>query len=116
LRRGAGNDSVIGSPTPEGAGGIARRSMPRRRNKPVSIANGDCVRLSDGRIARVRQKVGTAFRVRVRRKTSATHQFLVVSAAELEPVACPEGWMSPTGYRRYLRQTLRKMRERARRG
>jgi len=89
--------------------------MPRRRNKPSSIANGDCVRLSDGRIARVRQKVGTAFRVRVRRKTSATHQFLLVSAAELERVACPEGWMSPAGYRRYLRETLRKMRERARR-
>jgi hypothetical protein len=89
--------------------------MPRRRNKAASIAPGDCVRLRDGRIARVRQKVGNAFKLRVRRKTSATHQFLMVSAAELEPVPCPEGWMSPTGYRRYLRQTLRKMRERARR-
>jgi hypothetical protein len=36
-------------------------------------------------------------------------------AAELERVACPEGWMSPAGYRGYLRQTQRKMRERARR-
>ena len=89
--------------------------MPRRRKQPSSIANGDCVRLRDGRVARVRGKVGTAFRVRVRRKTSATHQFLVVSAAELEPVACPEGWMSPAGYRRFLRQTLRKMRERQKR-
>jgi hypothetical protein len=89
--------------------------MARRRYEFKAIANGDCVRLRDGRIARVRGKVGTAFRLRVRRKTSATHQFLVVSAAELEPVPCPEGWMSPTGYRRYLRQTLRKMRERNRR-
>ena len=89
--------------------------MPRRRNKPGPIANGDCVRLPDGRIARVRQKSGDAFRVRVRRKTSATHQFLLVRAAELERVPCPEGWMSPTGYRRYLRETLRKMRERQRR-
>ena len=89
--------------------------MPRRRKKPSSIANGDCVRLSDGRIARVRGKVGTALRLRVRRKTSVTHQFLLVSAAELEPVPCPAGWMSPVGYRRYLRETLRKMRERNRR-
>ena len=89
--------------------------MARRRNKPRSIANGDCVRLSDGRIARVRGKVGTAFRLRVRRKNSATHQFLLVSAAEFEPVPCPEGWMSPAGYRRYLRETLREMRERQRR-
>jgi hypothetical protein len=51
----------------------------------------------------------------VRRKTSATHQFLLVPAAELERVPCPEGWMSPLGYRRYLRQTLRKMRERKQR-
>jgi len=89
--------------------------MPRRRRKPISISNGDCVRLGDGRIARVRGKVGTAFRLRVRRKTSATHQFVLVSAAELEAVPCPKGWMSPAGYRRYLRETLRKMRARARR-
>jgi hypothetical protein len=116
LHRGAGNGSLIVELTVahRRCGGIARRSVPRRRNKPTSIANGDCVRLRDGRIARVRQKVGTAFKLRVRRKTSATHQFLLVSAAQLEPVACPDGWMSPAGYRRYLRQTLRKMRERKR--
>lgn len=89
--------------------------MARRRHDFKAIANGDCVRLRDGRIARVRQKVGAAFRLRVRRKTSATHQFLLVDAADLEPVPCPKGWMSPEGYRRYLRQTLRKMRERNRR-
>ena len=32
--------------------------------------------------------------------------------AQLEPVECPRGWMSPDGYRRYLRVTLAKMRER----
>ena len=86
-----------------------------RGSKTVrSIALGDCVRLRDGRIARVRQKVGNAFKLRVRRKTSVAHQFLLVSATELEPVPCPEGWMSPAGYRRYLRETLRKMRERKR--
>lgn len=88
--------------------------MAGARNIVTSIANGDCVRLRDGRIARVRHKLGNVFKLRVRRKTSATHQFLLVRAAELERVPCPQGWMSPAGYRRYLRQTLRKMRERRR--
>jgi hypothetical protein len=91
------------------------RGMAPGRKTGTSIALGDCVRLRDGRIARVRQKVGNAFKLRVRRTTSATHQFLLVQAAELERVPCPEGWMSPTGYRRYLRATLQKMRERDRR-
>lgn len=78
------------------------------------IRDGDCVRLPDGRIARVRAKLGDTVKVRVRRKTSNTHQFLVVSAQELERVHCPKGWMSPDGYRRYLAVTLAKMRERAR--
>jgi len=34
------------------------------------------------------------------------------SADTLEPVSCPKGWMSPEGYQRYLRVTLRKMRAR----
>ncbi|HKW54444.1 MAG TPA: hypothetical protein VJO12_12180 [Stellaceae bacterium] len=58
--------------------------------------------------------MGDLFKLRVRRKTSATHQFLLLDAAQLEPVPCPKGWMSPAGYRRYLRATLRKMRDRRR--
>jgi hypothetical protein len=76
------------------------------------IRDGDCVRLPDGRVARVRSKAGTSYKVRVRRWTSNTHQFLVVEGTDLEPIACPEGWMSPEGYRRYLRVTLAKMRKR----
>jgi hypothetical protein len=73
---------------------------------------GDCVRTPDGRIGRVRGASGTSWRVRVRRTSSDTHQFLVLDAAQLDPVDCPTGWMSPDGYRRYLRVTLTKMRER----
>jgi hypothetical protein len=76
------------------------------------IRDGDCVRLPDGRVARVREKIGGAFKVRVRRKTSDTHQFLVIGHQDLEPIPCPKGWMSPDGYRRYLRVTLLKMRKR----
>jgi hypothetical protein len=82
----------------------------------MAIENGDCVRLADGRIARVRQRIGDMIKVRVRRKTSDTHQFLLLKASELERVSCPKGWMSSEGYRRYLRVTLRKMRERQRSG
>jgi hypothetical protein len=76
------------------------------------IRLGDCVRVPDGRIGRVREASRTKYRVRVRRQTSKTHQFLVLTAAEMEPVDCPAGWMSPTGYRRYLRITLAKTRAR----
>jgi hypothetical protein len=76
------------------------------------IRSGDCVRLPDGRPARVRGKSGESYKVRVRRKTSDTHQFLVVEGKDLEPIDCPKGWMGPDGYRRYLRITLAKMRER----
>jgi hypothetical protein len=79
---------------------------------PRTIRSGDCIRIQDGRIGRVRGAAGTKYRVRVRRKTSKTHQFLVLPARQIEPVDCPKGWMSPTGYRRYLRITLAKMRER----
>ncbi len=73
---------------------------------------GDCVRLRDGRIARVRECAGGTCRVRVRRTTSKTHQFLELPSAELRRVDCPKGWMSPEGYERYLEVTLRKQRER----
>ncbi|HYC33745.1 MAG TPA: hypothetical protein VEB59_15760 [Gemmatimonadales bacterium] len=75
---------------------------------------GDCVRLPDGRVGRVRGRVGRKIRVRVRRRTSATNQFLLFAPGELLTVSCPRGWMSPAGYRRYLRATLAKLRARAR--
>ena len=42
---------------------------------------GDCVRIPDGRIGRVREVSGGKYRVRVRRATSATHQFLTFAAS-----------------------------------
>lgn len=77
---------------------------------------GDCVRLPDGRIARVRECAGGRCRLRVRRTTSKTHQFLELPMAELTRTDCPKGWMSPEGYERYLEVTLRKLRERQARG
>lgn len=73
---------------------------------------GDCVRLPDGRIGRVRGKSGKQYRVRVRRTTSATHQFLTLAARDLKQADCPKGWMSPEGYARYLTATLAKMHQR----
>jgi ribosome-associated translation inhibitor RaiA len=77
-----------------------------------SIQAGDCVRIPDGRIGRVRNTVGNAYRVRVRRETSQSHQFLMFAAKDLRRVDCPKGWMSPAGYLRYLRVTLAKMQRR----
>lgn len=76
------------------------------------ICIGDCVRIPDGRIGRVREVSRAKCRVRVKRPTSATHQFLMLAAEDLERVDCPKGWMSPAGYVRYLETTLAKMRER----
>jgi hypothetical protein len=76
------------------------------------IREGDCVRLADGRIGRVRRCGESTCTIRVRRTTSKTHQFVEVNLAELERVDCPRGWMSPEGYSRYLTATLSKMRER----
>jgi hypothetical protein len=73
---------------------------------------GDCVQIPDGRVARVREKVEGGYKVRVRRKTSATHQFVVYPASKLKRVACPKGWMSEEGYVRYLKTTLAKMAKR----
>ncbi len=77
-----------------------------------SFRVGDCVRIPDGRIGRVREVSGSKYRVRVRRATSATHQFLMFGAGDLKRVGCPKGWMSPEGYVRYLTATLAKMRQR----
>lgn len=76
------------------------------------IRAGDCVRLSDGRTGRVRTILRDTIRVRVRRQTSPTHQFVTVQARAIRRVDCPKGWMSPQGYTRYLRVTLAKMRTR----
>ena len=73
---------------------------------------GDCVQIRDGRISRVRAIEDGEYRVRVLRATSKTHQFLLFKAAQLKRVACPKGWMSPEGYRRYLKPTLAKLRQR----
>ena len=80
------------------------------------FAVGDCVRVPDGRIGRVRAVEAGQYRVRVQRRTSKTHQFLLLRAGELSRVECPRGWMSPEGYRRYLKPTLAKLRARQRQG
>lgn len=78
----------------------------------MNIQPGDCVQIPDKRIARVRDCSGDTYRVRVKRKTSNTHQFLKYHKEELTLVPCPKGWMSPEGYNRYLRVTLEKMKQR----
>ncbi len=78
----------------------------------TGIKIGDCVKIPDGRIARVRERVAGKYKVRVRRKTSKTHQFLVFRVDQLEFVDCPRGWMSREGYNRYVKITLAKMKER----
>ena len=83
---------------------------------PAPIRNGDCVKIPDGRVARVRGQSAGKYKVRVRRQTGATHQFLMFSAAQLRRIDCPPGWMSPAGYNRYLKTTLAKMRQRLARG
>jgi len=70
------------------------------------------VKIPDGRVARVRGRSSGKYKVRVRRQTGTTHQFLMFSAGQLRRVDCPPGWMSPTGYNRYLKTTLAKMRRR----
>ena len=55
---------------------------------------------------------GGKCKVRVRRKTSESHEFLMLDRRALKRVNCPKGWMSREGYARYLKVTLAKMRER----
>lgn len=78
----------------------------------AEINPGDCVKIPDGRIGRVRDKNGQGYRVRVRRYTSKTHQFLLFTKESLTKVSCPKGWMSKQGYNRYLKVTLEKMKQR----
>jgi GTP-binding protein EngB required for normal cell division len=76
------------------------------------IRIGDCVKIPDGRIARVRERLTGKYKVRVRRKTGKTHQFLIFPVDQLNLVDCPKGWMSREGYNRYLKITLSKMEKR----
>jgi len=92
---------------------VRAKTPPRERETVGAVLrNGDCVRLSDGRIGRVRKKNGDLLTVRVRRETSDTHQFVACRALDIERIPCPKGWMSPAGYCRYLRATLAKLRRR----
>ena len=81
---------------------------------PVKIAVGDCVRVPGGRLGRVRARVAAGWRVRVRRPSGTSNEFLVLRPSQLRPVPTPKGWMSPAGYRRYLKATLAKLRLRRR--
>ncbi len=76
------------------------------------IRIGDCVKIPDGRIARIREKLSGKYKVRVRRKVSKSHYFLILSENQLELTDCPKGWMSREGYNRYLKVTLSKMKKR----
>ena len=82
----------------------------------MKIKPGFCVKLPDGRIGRARNKnLSGLWKIRVRRFTSNTHQFLYYKSKELTVIPCPSGWMSVDGYNRYLRKTLAKMRSRNKR-
>ena len=76
------------------------------------ISSGDCVRIQDGRIGRVRDITKKEYIVRVRRKNTKNHQFLKFTLEEVTKVQCPKGWMSSEGYNRYLKETLSKMKKR----
>ena len=76
------------------------------------INSGDCVKIPDGRIARVRDNNVSKNEYRVRiSKNSKNHQFLKFAKKELTKVQCPKGWMSPEGYNRYLKAILAKMKK-----
>ena len=77
-----------------------------------AIKAGDCVKLLDGRIGRVRNSQKSRYRVRVSRKNSKSHQLLWLTGVEITKIQCPDGWMSPEGYNRYIRKTLSKMKQR----
>lgn len=79
----------------------------------MSIKPDVCVRIPDNRIGRVRDKNKYGeWRVRVKRFSSNTYQFIYFKKKDLKVVNCPQGWMTPKGYKAYLRKTLAKMRER----
>jgi len=75
----------------------------------MSIQKGDCVKIPDGRVGRVRAIIDSAYKISVRRETSQTHQFLMFKGSDLAVVPCPKGWMRPEAYNHYLEVTLAKM-------
>lgn len=77
-----------------------------------AIKAGDCVKLLDGRTGRARNSEKSRYRVRVSRKNSKSHQLLWLTGVEITKIQCPDGWMSPEGYNRYIRKTLSKMKQR----
>ena len=83
----------------------------------MPITRGVCVRIPDGRIGRVREfdKKNNGWKVRVKRNTSNTHQFIYFKSSELTIIDCPKGWMSVAGYNNYIKVTLSKMKQRFRR-
>ena len=80
----------------------------------ITIQEGDCVTVPDGRIGRVRSIEGSKIKVRLMRVTSHTYQFIWYLQSEVKIVVCPKGWMSSNGYNKYLKVTLAKMKERNR--
>ncbi|HEY6146162.1 MAG TPA: hypothetical protein VIZ69_00630 [Thermoanaerobaculia bacterium] len=64
------------------------------------LRRGECVRLSDGRPGRVRGRIGTKYRVRVRRTGGKSDEVLLLPGRELEKIDPPAGWMTPEGYNR----------------
>ncbi len=78
--------------------------------KMPKISPGKCVRIPDGRIGRVRDLHDDGlWRIRVKRTTSNTNQFLYFKASQLKLVTCPQGWMGEEGYNNYVKKTLAKM-------
>ena len=79
----------------------------------MKIKLGFCVKIPDGRIGRVREKQSSGlWKIRVKRFTSNSHQFLYFKEKKLKIIPCPNGWMSVDGYNRYLKITLSKMKKR----
>ena len=63
----------------------------------TTIRAGDCVRIPDGRVGRVPTCIRQKYRVRVRRLSNATHQFLTFTAKDLKRIECPKGYRRPAG-------------------
>lgn len=76
------------------------------------IQPGDCVRIPDGRLGRVREVTADGCKVRVRRPSGHSDEFVDLAERDLEITTCPKGWMTPAGYLRYLAGVHAALRER----
>jgi hypothetical protein len=56
----------------------------------ATIHQGECVKVPDGRIARVRDRVADGYKVRLCRKTGKSHQLLTFARKDLERVDYPK--------------------------